>query len=85
MLSATAGSPAPGGLDAHEHALLAVALGAREPGLYVLRRRHRLARDVENDVACGQTFAQGGGSIGSIALMQPGSTLEFNASALNRR
>ena len=29
--------------------------------------------------------AQGGGSIGSIALMQPGSTLEFNARALNRR
>src|SRR5271166_2782687 len=45
-----------GGLHAHEHTLLALALGAREPGLYVLRRRHRLARDVENDVACGQAF-----------------------------
>ena len=47
-----------GGLDAHQHRLLALVLGAIDLGLHVLRRRNRLARDIENDVAGGQAFGR---------------------------
>ena len=48
-----------GGLDPHQHRLLALALRVRDLGLHLLRRRHRLAGDVEDDLARAQALLSG--------------------------
>src|SRR3984957_12180615 len=45
-----------GSLNAHHDRLLALALGAGNPGLYVRWARHRLACDIKDDVARSQSL-----------------------------